>query len=108
MADLLPDILARAAEIPLSAATVPAYAQVVTTEASTAFRWSADLLSGASRKATVTTTAWLDDRGRLIRQDRETVPLADSDVAHTYTSITYSRFADPDLVAPVPPQGFGG
>ena len=55
---------------------------------------------------TVTNTAWLDDRERLIRVDRETVPAAGAAVEHTYTSIAYSRFADPDLQVPVPPVGY--
>jgi hypothetical protein len=106
MEDLLPGILAKASPLPLAEASVPPFAPAVPPEASLAYRWRTELVTGTALDASVTNTAWLDDRDRLIRVDRETVPASGVEVRHTYTSIAYSRFADPDIQAPVPPAGY--
>lgn len=104
--DLLPAILAKASALPLSAASIPDFAPPVPPDAGLAYRWQTELVTGTTLNATVTSTAWLDDRERLIRVDRETVPSSGADVEHTYNSISYSRFADPDIQVPVPPGGY--
>jgi hypothetical protein len=104
--DLLPTILAKASALPLGDASIASFAPAVPPEASLAYRWQTELVTGTTLNATVTNTAWLDDRERLIRVDRETVPAPEAEVEHTYTSIAYSRFADPDIQVPVPPVGY--
>jgi hypothetical protein len=104
--DVLPDILTKAEQIPLAQTTVPAWAKPAPSGSAEAFRWSTELLSGTTKMATVDSVAWLDERERLVRLDRETIPMAGAGVEHTYTSIGYSRFADPSLEAPVPPEGY--
>ena len=102
----MPRILAEASALPVGDASIPPFAPAVPPDASLAYRWQTELVSGTTPEATVTSTAWLDDRGRLIRVDRETVPASGAQVEHTYTSIAYSRFADPDIQVPVPPSGY--
>ena len=104
--DVLPEILAKASVVPLSDASTPPFAPAVPPEAAQAYRWQTELVTGTTLNATVTNTGWLDDRERLIRVDRETVPATGAEVEHTYTSIAYSRFADPDIQVPVPPVGY--
>jgi hypothetical protein len=104
LSELLPNILENAAPVSLAEAQPPSFAPAAPKEAATAFRWTIDLVTDSTVDATVTSTAWLDDRGRLIRLDRGTVP-TDPAKAQTYTVITYSRFAEADIAAPVPPAG---
>ncbi len=84
----------------------PAFAPPPPPEAATQLTWVAQLETGVSVAAHVHSWAWIDERGRLIRLDRETIPVTggETSVRHTYTTISYSRHADPTLEPPLPEE----
>jgi hypothetical protein len=101
--DLIEGIAAKAT---LSSVELPSFAAPRPAEAVTEYTWASDLETGTAVAATVHTWAWLDARGRLIRLDRETIPVTGAvpEVSHTYTVLIYSRHADPTIEMPLPTE----